>query len=258
MNKENDLKVTQAELLAMMKEIHKLCEENHVQYSLTGGSLLGAVRESGFIPWDDDIDIMVDRGNYELLCRAIKQDARFRMGRGPWLQHIRPMRFHSQIEPYIDVFILDHVPDSALKARLKILLLRLLQGMLKEDAVYAGFSPVYKVCIFLSHAAGKLFSRRFKLALYDRVSQLGDSAASEYVSITNDAFGLLTKKYRSDLMDAQELHRFEDTQLLITGKYREYLSERYGSDYMTPPPEAERIAGQHAQRPRVSNEFTGV
>ena len=253
-----DIKAIQAELLCMIKDIHKVCEDNGIQYSLTGGSLLGAVRESGFIPWDDDIDIMIDRTNYELLCKAIQNTTQFQMGRGPWLQHIRPNVFLSEIEPYVDVFILDNVPDSKWQASLKVLLLRLLQGMLKEEIEYAGFSSVYKVCIFFSHVLGKLFTRRFKLRLYDLVSQIGDSSTAKYMSITNDSFGLLKKKHESSLMSAFEIHPFENTKLMITKKYKEYLTVRYGSDYMTPPPVEERIVGQHANRPHVKNESEGI
>ena len=124
----------------MMKQIHQILKKNGVQYSLTGGSLLGAIRESGFIPWDDDIDIMVDRKNYEILRNAIENSSKYKMGRGPWLQHIKPTTFNSEIEPYIDVFILDNVPNSKWKASIKTLRLRLLQGMLKEEVEYKGFS----------------------------------------------------------------------------------------------------------------------
>lgn len=55
----------QLELLQMMKDIHKFLVDNKIQYSLGGGSALGAVRENGFIPWDDDIDINFDIHNYE-------------------------------------------------------------------------------------------------------------------------------------------------------------------------------------------------
>lgn len=258
MSKEIDLRITQAELLSMMKDIHKICEEKGIRYSLTGGSLLGAVRESGFIPWDDDIDIMVDRKNYELLCKALRKNERFHMGRGPWLQHIRPVTYNSVIEPYIDVFVLDNVPDSKVKAHLKILLLRLLQGMLKEEVKYAGFPPAYKICIFFCHYAGKLFPRSFKLHLYDIVSQIGNSSVTKYISITNDSFGLLTKKHEAGLMKAFDAHSFEDTKLIITKMYNEYLTVRYGSDYLTPPPVEERIAGQHIKRPHIKAENEGI
>ena len=54
----------QNELLDLMKTFHRFCEESDIRYSLYGGSCLGAVRHKGFIPWDDDLDICVDRQNY--------------------------------------------------------------------------------------------------------------------------------------------------------------------------------------------------
>lgn len=51
--------------LAMLKKIHKVCMENELKYSLAAGTLLGAVRHEGFIPWDDDIDVMMPRMDYE-------------------------------------------------------------------------------------------------------------------------------------------------------------------------------------------------
>ena len=61
----------QTSLLELLKEFHKFCMANNIKYSLDWGSLLGAIRHKGFIPWDDDLDIMVDRENYEKIKRQI-------------------------------------------------------------------------------------------------------------------------------------------------------------------------------------------
>ena len=61
----------QKELLVLLKEFHSFCKRNNIQYSLAYGSLLGAVRHKGLIPWHDDLDIMVDRDNYSVLRSAL-------------------------------------------------------------------------------------------------------------------------------------------------------------------------------------------
>ena len=59
------LTVLQEKMFELVLEIDAICKKNHIVYYLTGGSVLGAVRHGGFIPWDDDIDIMMTRQEFE-------------------------------------------------------------------------------------------------------------------------------------------------------------------------------------------------
>lgn len=67
--------------LKILKAIDQLCQENKIKYFMCGGTMLGAIRHKGFIPWDDDIDIALLRPEYENLMRVLKEQNRF-----PWLK----------------------------------------------------------------------------------------------------------------------------------------------------------------------------
>ena len=65
MKEQLTLKEIQSVNLEIMKDIHAFCVLNGIHYSLAYGSLLGAIRHQGFIPWDDDMDIMMPRPDYK-------------------------------------------------------------------------------------------------------------------------------------------------------------------------------------------------
>ena len=125
----------QRALYELLVDFHALCKDHGINYFLFAGSCLGAVRHQGFIPWDDDLDIIVDRKNYNKLMRCLRQEERFQVEKILWVDRIQ-LQDAGQINGYyptIDVFIIDNLPDSSLSYRWKILRLSLLQGMLKED-----------------------------------------------------------------------------------------------------------------------------
>ncbi len=56
--------------LDILIEVALFCRDNNLRYSLAGGSMLGAIRHEDFIPWDDDIDLIMPRPDYEIFCRT--------------------------------------------------------------------------------------------------------------------------------------------------------------------------------------------
>lgn len=125
--------------LEMLIEVDRICKKCGINYNIIGGTLLGAVRHGGFIPWDDDADLAMLRSEYEKFREACKteldhdrfyfQDYRntpgYRWGYGKLRRKDTLfLREHQEHMPYdqgvfIDIFPLDSVPDSYLLRRLK-------------------------------------------------------------------------------------------------------------------------------------------
>lgn len=115
----------------ILKELDRICQANNINYSLDGGTLLGAVRHNDFIPWDDDIDVIMLRSEYESffeLCKTQlgskfflqehRTDKYYRVGY-PRIQRKNTvycraghehMKYHRGV--FIDLFVLDNVPDN--------------------------------------------------------------------------------------------------------------------------------------------------
>ena len=63
-----EMKANWAVQMDLLAEFDRVCKEHNIEYFACGGTLLGAVRHGGYIPWDDDIDLMITRDNYNKLC----------------------------------------------------------------------------------------------------------------------------------------------------------------------------------------------
>ena len=68
-----ELRHLQLVILHIMKDIDALCAKNNIEYSLNGGSAIGAIRHKGFIPWDDDLDIQMTPTNYKKFIKVCRE-----------------------------------------------------------------------------------------------------------------------------------------------------------------------------------------
>jgi len=77
--KELNTKDIQRISLDILSDLHNFCIEHNIKYSLGYGTLIGAIRHKGFIPWDDDIDIMMPRPDFELFCKSFKSNNNYKL-----------------------------------------------------------------------------------------------------------------------------------------------------------------------------------
>ena len=112
---------------------------------------------------------------------------------------------------------------------------------MKINPDYKDKGIVMKVCVFVTHILGKLFSDEALFKIYDSVSQIGNQESSAFVAAYDYPFSYLNRRYKSNLLEQYSMHQFEDIQLPITSEFDHYLTEHYG-DYMTPPQEQDRVS----------------
>ena len=236
-------KERQIELLEMIRDIDSILRSHGISYSLSGGTLIGAVREKGFIPWDDDIDIMVDRANFDRICALFRaeKDLPYVLNDYLWVRRIQKKNDSRKglQAATVDVFVMDNCPNNPLVQKSKVALIKTLQGMMKEEIDLSQVSLVYKVCLIATALAGRCFSYRKKLHWYDKVSMIGNKRQTAWLGMYNDLFKNLSLKYDRDTFAKYQDATFEGVTLPITAKYDSYLTTVYGN-YLTPPAEEER------------------
>lgn len=256
------LKEVQLELLA---ELDRVCRLHDLPYFALYGTLLGAVRHQGFIPWDDDLDIGMLRDDYERLAQVIDQD----LGDAYFFQTLDSdphygygfgklrkngtrcvdldsygSRQHNGV--YIDVFPLDAKPTGRWAQFEQKTLRYGIFLMLYLKARYLaieGASPLTRLGRALSRGGVRLIPRRLLVALTRYYTRLGRAASpAKYVSLFGAYF------YDHDTIDARwilplgELP-FEDTTIPVPADPDGYLTQLYG-DYLQLPP-ADQQVGRH-------------
>ena len=240
--------------------LDKFCKENDIEYSLAFGSLIGAIRHNGFIPWDDDLDIMMTRENFEKFRPlAIKYFSKENNGRFIYNDHNLDEnynlffgKFYDTTKPFkstkglyhekylwIDVFPVDYVPGSKFKKFfLNYYIKYLSSGMASKGLKWHGKDAIKKL-IFLP------FSRKHIVKSFEKFwrKNLKNKDKKGMKRCCYTAFLRGSTKatyYPIDAFDGTIEHKFEDGEYSVYKNYDLILTEYYG-DYMTPPPVKEQV-----------------
>jgi lipopolysaccharide cholinephosphotransferase len=262
MTEIKDIRERQLIALDTLKYFNAFCQANKITYMLAYGTLLGAVRHKGFIPWDDDIDIMMHRNDYNKFIALYKNSIHPRyklMSMHTDKNYFAPLAKlcdnntvliqdyklieNTELGIYIDIFIIDAIPDSKIKALIfytNCKILRFLWGMsvrqfFAKSSTFLNFIlrvPISLVCKFIGF--------RFFLNLYDRYSQKYNGYITQNLGVVIFGEGINRERNnRSNLYDYSTVF-FEGIKFNAPKNCHSYLKQMYGN-YMQIPKIEDRI-----------------
>ncbi len=251
--------------LDILEQVDKLCKKHGLTYFAVGGTVLGAVRHQGFIPWDDDMDIAMPREDYEkFLSLAIRElpeqyhlqhfstepatpfyFAKVRKSGTLFVEYpVKDLPIHQGV--FIDIFPFDAVPDGPWMRKLHHGLCRLAYRLFSCKALKSRIDPSFeKLGVhkrgFRSFARKVLYicmkplPPRWTFQLVDRCLRMCNGSDTKTVAYSVSRYLIMDKKDIFPLQTAL----FEGRNVPVPCHYQTYLERKYG-DYMSLPPEEKR------------------
>ena len=249
-------------LIEVMDVFHAFCKENGLTYYMLGGTMLGAYRHQGFIPWDDDIDIGMPRADYEKLISFAQKGLPDGYGiRNHRLERGIPYAFThfedvntTYVEQrrskdtyaggvYLEIFPLDETPKKRWKRILKSYQVRyykrILYGLIL-DFHQKKRTPVKAIIIKLIRAFGDIDKTTRRL---EHCIRKGPAESDSFSNLLGH-WGI-REDISKEIFGTPTLYPFEKRNYYGVAKPEAYLECLYGTQYMTPPSEEEKEAGKH-------------
>ena len=264
--------------LTILKEIDRICRKYNIRYMLDAGTLIGAVRHKGFIPWDDDADVAFTRNQYEAFMKVAPRELpdtmellepdSYRGGKAfydftPRIIYKKSKCHEDSLEMqyyegklnhiWVDLFILDKLPASRAGAEFTRFLHKAVYGMAmghRYKLDFGKYSLIHKIFVGGLAAAGRLvpmkliFAMQKAAALKDRHSK---GSLRYYSNYQPDYLYVTVDKSCCDQVEDAD---FEDTRLMIPKGWHQILTEVYGN-YMEMPPEDKRVPTHSSQQIRI-------
>ena len=243
--------------LDILNEMVRICQKHNIKYYLYGGTLLGAVRHKGFIPWDDDMDIVMPRNDYARFAKACKTDLSpgyyyqtcFTDKEYPMLfaklrkddtyvceEKWRDKNMHQGV--YIDILPLDHFPKNRMLGSMVLNLSYIYHRVAAYENCHHRKISVYLICKFL-----KLFPKTFIYRLRDWLLRTTNALSSKkyYCSFGSHYRPLRLRVFHSDWFGDGTPVEFEGKIYTAPSQWEKYLLHLFGETYMQLPPEEKRF-----------------
>ena len=229
----------------MFQWFDELCEKLNIRYSMVAGTLLGAVRHQGFIPWDDDIDVYMSAEDAAILEKHFQSDTyflqtprtdressyiMFRIRKNGTTMVQKPVEDHVDIHKgvWMDVFLYTDAAKSRIGKKLQLRVMKALQSF-RCRFYHANCHPERKLYAFLARLPNgfNLFVDR---VLFRVVRMLGNRRSGEIFALDVREPYFFKRSYMEDMAK----YPFEGGEFWGIAAYDEYLRGFYGDDYMTP------------------------
>lgn len=254
-SKKINLKEHHDILLNILCIVDDFCQKRNLRYSLAGGTLLGAVRHHGFIPWDDDIDIMMPREDYDIFSSEFNGYCDYLRSFTDvvnkeniihffWVkvEDVRTVMTEKGMNTFsygvnIDVFPIDGFPDNSRQQKSFVSQMDRLRELfyLSTQHYKQSFDLKRKIKIVVAKIIGE--KRLLKLT-GSRMTKYS-FAKSQFVGAVTGRYGL-KEIYPRYVFDEYEYLDFENRKFMCISAYDAYLKQHYG-DYMKLPKESERV-----------------
>lgn len=253
-------KVLQLEELEILKFIIDVCEKNNIRYYMQGGTMLGAIRHKGFIPWDDDADIGIPRSDFTKFVKVIREiddckydiltyqdeesDYNFICKIHSKNIKVRETNYNSNREYgiWVDIFTLDGLPNNKILRTIHKYRLLFHRAMWKLsdngeniNLVNGRKSLFDKVIIFfgIKLKIGKLFKKKNEMYKINKLLSKYCFDKSKYVVNFMGAYKF-REMFERKIYDDYDYYKFENIELPGPKNYDFYLTQMYG-DYMKLP-----------------------
>lgn len=266
---DEQLKQLQDCLYSMLLDIDMVCNDHNLTYLLSGGTALGALRHSGFIPWDDDLDINMPRGDFLRLSEILNKNFNKKYiveipgvtpgfyltsGRIRLKNTIYQTRGDDAGEQgiFVDIFIVEDIPDSRMIRYLHGFLC-LTFGFLLSCRLFYFYRKSYKKLLSFSRKARTIFRLKTTIggllglvpvssltSLTNKIYSACNNHGSKFVSIPSGRKHYFGELYRREGFLRKKFLLFESKEFPVSFELEDYLTKLYGPEYMTPPPEDKR------------------
>ena len=255
-----DLKELKEHQLGILDAVASYCERNGINYYLSGGTLLGAVRHKGYIPWDDDIDICMMRDNYEKFIRffnesserykvrSIENDPTFLCEYAKVLDTYtvlyEPDERGKKLCVNIDLFIIDPAPEDDVRVKKlydrRDYLRR--KKIEREQSKYQKVTGFHSLFYYIRGVCKRMIPERYYVEqLVSNAKRYDDPDPVFVGDFCGYYYGQPRLKVRREIFSETVLLEFEGKKYKAPAEYDEWLKALYG-DYMILPPKEERVS----------------